>query len=509
MKKSWLGDVSPPNSIESYGNSSIMKSLITSSDFSNISGFLLNDETDLEKTITPKTMTVNRSKTFRMINSNISNNATFSIDTESPMKEFGVENVDTNLSKSIEDLEETTELDFDCLKGNHDSSLVQSTPIHQVTENKNERINNRTFDAKDWTLNTSKEDALVPMRKFKSKFVFQDDDGKRESLEDQYEFLLNEETIKLSTRMCKGEQNVTLVQSEDFNEKEFDNMLDSLCVSIPEKSENHQISQSLSNIRQKYSVSNNDKKQIASQVEKSNIIQSPEKDRLLKRGRLYDDINFEGTEQSYDKNTNGAKEILPNFNDNIDEDRFKTIKLCRKTRNEMADVDPNFENKFIQDVNPISISSKSEINLQQNHVRNSQNVNLHGDSFAFKKPVPSRISKFGMSKPKTDLDKNEWKYSHKANSIDNLDNTSKRNNCETSGGSQNVSKLGVKSKSINNLLYSKTFGYNGSRTDLKLASKSGLKLNYQQQVYDDSKVMNNMFKFILKFNFLFFVIFYH
>jgi hypothetical protein len=72
----------------------------------------------------------------------------------------------------------------------------------------------------------------------------------------------------------------------------------------------------------------------------------------------------------------------------------------------MADVDSNFENEFVQDVNSISISFKSEISLQQNHVRNSQNVNLYGDNFAFKKPVSSRISKFVLSKPKADLDKN-------------------------------------------------------------------------------------------------------
>jgi hypothetical protein len=298
MKKSWLGDVSPPNSIESFGNASIMKSLITSSDFSNISGFLLNDEMDPEKTITPKNVTVNRSKTFRMVN--ISNNATFSIDMESPMKEFGVENVDINLTKSIEDFEKNSDLTFDCLKGSHDSTIVQSTPIHPVTVNSDEIRNNRTFDAPNWTpvnLSEEEEDELVPIRKFKSKRILHEDDAKRESLEDQYEFLLNEETIKLSARMCKGEQSATLVKSEQFNEKEFDNMLDSLCVSNTENAESHQINQSLHNFRQKYNVMNNDKKQSDSQPEKRNMFQSTDNDRLLKRGRLYDNINIENKDK--------------------------------------------------------------------------------------------------------------------------------------------------------------------------------------------------------------------
>lgn len=487
MKKSWLGDVSPPNSMDSFSQGSIMRSLITSSDFSNVSGFLLNDDIDTDKTITPRNMPVSRNLTFKMANPNKSTNATFSIDMESPMKEFGVENVDISLTKSTEDLEKNSDLTFDCLKGNHDvTTIVQSTPIHSADVNGVEG-RTKTFEIPNMTplspnMNDDFEDDdddIVPIRKFKSKRVLHDIDAKRESLEDQYEFLLNEETIKLSTRVCgqnKNEMNATLVKSEHSNETEFDQMLDSLCVNTLE---NKQILHSLNNYRQKYPFNSNEKKQSENHIEKSyKMTLSSEGDRLLKRERLYDNINIEEMsnqileKEPCDNNT-------PENHD--DRDRFKTIKLNRKPRNGMVDVN----SEPIMMHSSTSSSSLSSENIVHQNKGKSHQEN-HPDNFAFKKPVPSKLSKFGFSKlQSSELSRNEWKFSHKANSIDNLDNTSKRSNNEISGSSQNVSSLGVKSKSINNLLYSKTFGYGGSRTDLKLkpAPKSG----YQSQS-DNNKV---------------------
>lgn len=493
MKKSWLGDVSPPNSItDTFSQESIMRSLITSSDFSNISGFLLADELcgDGDKTITPRNPPV-RNATFRLSTANRSgSNATFNVDVETPMKEFGVENnVDIELNQSTEDLGKDLTFNMLTLK-DMNATIVQSTPINSTVAGDREHrayetldltpINGNNNDNNDNTHNVTiaaadeDDDEVVPLRNFHQRRL-REAEKKRESLEDQYEFLLNEETIKLSARMCgaQDEHVNDLTQSvHAAEEQEFDKMLDTFCVEIPKSVANAQKSQQLimRDLHERYPLKGSDKVrkyEIDIDQEPQPPVNHISNDRLLSRGRVYDDFMAQQLQQQQEES-----ELEPEP-PSTDPDRFKTMKINRKPRNGAIEV-PAEPTTSCSSTSSNSASSESILTHQQQQ-RNYQTTNNnhqqhHAEdvNLTFKKPVPSKLSKFGFAKQPTDISRNEWKYSNKASSIDNLDNrkTTKLSQI-CSSSSSNVSALGVKSKSINNLMNSNNFGYAGSRSDLK------------------------------------------
>lgn len=475
MKKSWLGDVSPPNSMDTFNQESIMRSLITSSDFSNISGFLLNDEHDVDKTITPRNVPV-RNATFRLSNAKRSGNSTFCIDVETPMKEYGVENVDMELNRSTDDL--AKDLTFDMLTlRDMNATIVQSTPINSTDANSRDNrnpiidMNNLTPINPQNSVEEDEEDEVVPLRHFLSKRL-REAETKRESLEDQYEFLLNEETIKLSARVCGSQEkdlNKALPNSVNSDEQEFDKMLDTFCVEIPQSVvANAQKTQLMKDLHERYPLKGSDRRKYEIDIEpdqpaNTNHISN---DRLLSRGRQYDD--FMAQQIANETNVVVASDSTTS-NDlakpTPDPDRFKTIKIARKPKNGV--IEYNAEPTTSYSSTSSASASSDSILIQQKRDVNHQGKN-HSEEFTFKKPVPSKLSKFGFSKP-TDISRNDWKYSHKASSIDNLDNRNQKSSLSNIGSSSssNMSTLGVKSKSINNLMNSNNFGYAGSRNDLK------------------------------------------
>lgn len=471
MKKSWLGDVSPPNSVSDFSQESIMRSLITSSDFSNISGFLLNDELDVDKTITPRNVPV-RNATFRMSNAKRSgNNSTFCIDVETPMKEYGVENVDMQLNQSTEDLGKDMTFNMLTLR-DLNATIVQSTPINEVNSRDNR---NQILDMNNLTpinnVEEDEDDEVVPLRNFTSKRL-REAETKRESLEDQYEFLLNEETIKLSARVCGSQEkdlNKVLPNTVNSDEQEFDKMLDTFCVEIPQSVvANAQKTQLMKDLHERYPLKGSDRRKYEIDIEQEQPANTNHisNDRLLSRGRLYDDFIAQQMASdeisaaiAADSTSNDSEKPSP------DPDRFKTMKINRKPKNGV--IECNAEPTTSYSSTSSASASSDSILIQQKQEVNRQENN-HTEEFAFKKPVPSKLSKFGFSKP-TDISRNDWKYSHKASSIDNLDNRNQKSSLSNIGSSSssNMSTLGVKSKSINNLMNSNSFGYAGSRTDLK------------------------------------------
>jgi hypothetical protein len=504
MQRSWLNDVSPPSSIctsMDFQNcdNNMLNSLITSSDFTNVS-FLLNaneGNDGARKMNATVTMADNVTSTRNFmdftfdVNKTITipTNATFTADIETLSKEFGVENVDFHVNDSTKDLGKN--LTFDAHKdgGNltwdkiqdHQNQLnktiIQSTPVqnHENGELLKEKFNQAMSPISSLraAIEVGDDDEEVVIRSLKSRKLVNDItiDDYRNSMEDQCEFLLNEETIKLSSRVCGnetfeclGDLKTALIQSAN-DEKEFDMMLDSF--NVKKSLESEKLLQSVDNIKQRHSLINFEKqreeKLKKSDGEFDNKTQydamNKSSERLLRRSRLYDDVNLQLQKQKTETESNlAAEDCEPSKDfdfetvvDKNNRDRFKTIKLNKKLQSGMVVVEPApSQDKVVE-----SSSTSPGTNKEKRNQLNQQKQ----EDVEFKKPA-SGLLKFGFSRP-TYRSRNDLNLPLKANSTDSLDND------EPAIGLK--SPMGVKSKSIHNLMFN---GNNGSR----MGSYSNLRL---------------------------------
>lgn len=550
MQRSWLNDVSPPSSIctsmDFQNNDNMLNSLITSSDFSNVS-FLLNgsvhenhmDQTrrlinainnhetkiptntnpnnqnlmnftfDLDKTITNKQLNT----TFGMGNTFVAATTT---DSE-PIKEVGIENADIQLNVSTEDVGKNltfnkydcNNLTWDKIEDQHpDDTIVQSTPVHNPANDQTKILRNiQDFDdtispiSSLHAQNTADdEDDEILLRNIKGRKLVDEIamDDYRNSIEDQCEFLLNEETIKLSTRVlgesfeCLNDLRNALITSADANEKEFDEMLDTF--NVKKSKESEKLLQSVDNIKQRHSLINMEKQREDKQkkdCENDNRTQydvmNKSSERLLnRRSRLFDDVNLQlQQKQQNEASTNGGSVGMSNHNsqfgandaendeviDKNDRDRFKTIKLNRpRLQTGMVIVNDTEESHEKQSPpqNEISPGTNKERRNQIN-----QQKQQDGEDIDFKKPIApaSKLSKFGFSRP-TYKSRNDLNLPLKANSTDSLDNdteSTSHSNMMKKGMLNLKSPMGIKSKSIHNLMF------NGAQNGIRMTSN--LKLN--------------------------------
>lgn len=568
MQRSWLNDVSPPSSIctsmDFQNNDNMLNSLITSSDFTNVS-FLLNgsvhenvnninnnniNNNNMNERRLNGTVTVNRVNNATVTiepNANVSRNlmeftfdvnktitnedagTTFIADSEPPIKEFGIENADIQLNSSTEDVAKNltfnkydcNNLTWDKIQNHHvNATVVQSTPVHS-SENANQNHLRKEFDDTispissfyAQALNEGDDEGEIILRSVKGKKLLDVMDDYRNSMEDQCEFLLNEETIKLSTRVygsgetyeCLDDIKSALITSADANEKEFDEMLDTFNVTKSRESE--KLLQSVDSIKQRHSLINMEKQREEKQkrdCENDNrtqydISMNKSSERLLnRRSRLFDDVNLQLQKQqqqqqqietsvnrsaspnnSSNNNNNTIKnhnsdtaaaaattfEVIDAENDEViidknDRDRFKTIKLSRpRLQQTMVVIDTEQDSELSENVdNEISPGSNKKRRNQLNQQRQEETVAVD-----YKKPPPvSKLSKFGFTRP-TYRPRNGLNLPLKASSTDSLDNDS-----ESSSSKQPVSNLkspmGIKSKSIHNLMY------NGAQNGLRMTS---------------------------------------
>ncbi|CRK95626.1 CLUMA_CG009084, isoform A [Clunio marinus] len=507
VQRTWLSDVSPPSSISTsismQNNDNMLNSLITSSDFSNVS-FLLNTSDDNDATYKANpTVLAEKPDSAANVTRNLINftfdvdktmplGATFTqVDTETPIKEFGIENGDfycppenfgNNLTFDAHENSNERALD------QFNETVIQSTPVLPI-ENENEHFK-KNFELTVSPINSLRDDfknddgESVALRKLKSRKLIDDItiEDYRISIEDQCEFLLNEETIKLSSRvygdsMESSELKSTLQKSADSNEKDFDRMLESFSVKKSMESE-----KLLQSIKQRHSQINFEKQREEKQKrdgENDNKIQyesmNQKSQRLLQRSRLYDDVNVELQKQSQEIfDTDGAKtstkeQTEPEENESVDtnnRDRFKTIKLNKKLQSGMVVVDTE------EPIQPIESNVENSTSPGSNKERRNQLNQQTQDKKELKKPAPpSKLSKFGFgfTRP-TYKSQNELQLTLKASSTDSLDNNQPK--VYNHKVPNLKSPMGVKSKSIHNLMYNGGSNQNGSR----LGSNSNLKL---------------------------------
>jgi len=490
----------------------MLNSLITSSDFSNVS-FLLNgnDETfrkmngttssipSIENVTPTKSLTRNLMDfTFNVKkNNSMPQNATYTAEPESPMKEFGIENADFPINDMSEDFGKN--LTYNAHEGNltwdkiqdhqnqMNQTIVQSTPVTTVDPNRTISIR-ESFGGEMSPISSfrkanedGEDDGEVVIRALKARNFANDVtfDDYRNSMEDQCEFLLNEETIKLSSRVCGDtfeclDMKTAFIQSADANERDFDKMLDSF--NVKKSLESEKLLQSVDNIKQRHSLINFEKQREEKEEDLDNKTQydtmNKSSERLLRRSRLYDDVNLQVQKQHIETNNslNGSDIELSNQNaepeeeiDRSNRDRFKTIKLNKKLQSGMVVVNDEAEQAKNAD-NSISPGTNKERRNQLNQLKQE----IEDENFKKPAPTASKLSKFGFSRP-TYRSRNDLNLPLKASSTDSLDNDEPRTAHVTSNLK---SPMGIKSKSIHNLMFNGNNIQNGNR----LGSYSNLKL---------------------------------
>ncbi|KAG5674335.1 hypothetical protein PVAND_004310 [Polypedilum vanderplanki] len=555
MQRSWLKDVSPPSSIctsmDFQNNDTMLNSLVTSSDFTNVS-FLLNGSlhenanfNEMPKRAANNTITLSSGKsnsnnnqtvtlnpnatqnlmdfTFdvhdkTLTNEPITNGNTFVTDSE-PMKEFGIENADIQLNESTEDVGKNLTFNkYDCnitwdkiQNQDLNKTIVQSTPLQKVDMNSKPNDFDETLSPISslhaQIIDDDDDDGELILRSVKSKRLLNLMDDYRNSMEDQCEFLLNEETIKLSSRVCGDSferlddiKSSLITSAADVNEKEFDEMLDSK-FNVTKSKEGEKLLQSVDNIKQRHSLINMEKQREEKHKrdsENDNRIQydvmNKSSERLLnRRSRLFDDVNLQvqkqqqietsnlngsassssSTTTQFNKTHNLESAVNDAENDEIvdknDRDRFKTIKLNRpRLQTGMVVIDTD---EITDQSNEVSPGSNKERRNQLNQQKQEE------ESVEFKKPTPavSRLSKFGFSRP-TYRPRNELNLPLKANSTDSLDNDSESSIQPTSNLK---SPMGIKSKSIHNLIF------NGGNNGIRMTSN--LKYNTETKSQSNLK----------------------
>lgn len=526
MKRSWLNDVSPPNSIcrsmDFQNNDNLMNSLITSGDFTNVS-FLLNgnDGNETHDAVSPDVSpTKNLTRNLMDFTFNVykpPSNATFSAEAEHQPHDNGSDNLDDqNSGKNLTyDAHKNGNLTWGDIQDHHDAlnqTIVQSTPVHASGLN---RMSDNHFDHTVSPISSLRAgaqdddgDEEVIIRNLKVRNLVNDIslEDYRNSLEDQCEFLLNEETIKLSSRVCGDtfeclDMKTALIQSADASENEFDIMLDTF--DVKKSLESEKLLQSVDNIKQRHSIINFEKQREEKQKKDEEYDNKTQYDamnksseRLLRRSRQYDDVNLQLQKQQIDiissksAKSNEPEELSDEIVDKSNRDRFKTIKLNKKLQSGMVVVNDEQEQEQQNSAN----SSPGAIKERTNQINQIKHDN---EEVGFKKPAPSKLSKFGFSRP-TYRSRNDLNLPLKANSTDSLDNDEPRTQ---NLGSNAKSPMGIKSKSIHNLMFSMNSGLRaGSYSNLKLApSATGSQSNIRaprtsslvRPSYEGYRVRNN------------------
>ncbi|KAL7040244.1 hypothetical protein ACKWTF_000315 [Chironomus riparius] len=573
MQRSWLNDVSPPSSIctsmDFQNNDTMLNSLITSSDFTNIS-FLSNMQDNLEQTRrlnnanivnnnnreTPVTSVNNNPNNISQnlmnftfdVNKTITNNqpnATFvgrtfvaaatTTDSES-IKEIGIENADMQLNVSTEDVGKNLTFnkyengnitwekvqDLRLSNGsNPENNVVQSTPVHNHPENDHKNKLRKNFDdtispisslqaqnSNNNNNNADDDDDEILLRNIKGRKLVNDItmEDYRNSIEDQCEFLLNEETIKLSTRVC-GESfeclndlRNALITSADANEKEFDEMLDTF--NVQKSRESEKLLQSVDSIKQRHSLINMEKqkedKRQKKDCENDNRTQydvmNKSSERLLnRRSRLFDDVNLQLQKQQNEASMNGNGNESGSVHHNLqsvgidaenednevidknDRDRFKTIKLNRpRLQKGMVIVDTQESEEQQQQQSQIASNEVSPGSNKERRNQINQQKQQEDESEFKKPPAMSKLSKFGFSRP-TYRSRNDLNLPLKANSTDSLDNDTDLSTNSKKTVSNLKSPMGIKSKSIHNLMY------NGSGS-----SQNGIRMSSNLKLYPET-----------------------
>lgn len=327
-------------------------------------------------------------------------------------------------------------------------------------------------------------------------------DDYRKSIEDQCEFLLNEETIKLSTRVC-GESFECLndlrnALSADANEKEFDEMLDTFNVTKSRESE--KLLQSVDSIKQRHSLLNMEKQREDKQKKDSDNndnrtqydIMNKSSERLLnRRSRLFDELQLSATKKPNDEaltngNINGNGSAINDAeNDEVidknDRDRFKTIKLSRpRLQKGMVIVNTQEPEDLPINHQPSEVSPGTN-KERRNQLNQQHKQQLVEEESEFKKPLApvSKLSKFGFSRPAV-KSRNDLNLPLKANSTDSLDNDSVSTSNMRKPVSNLKSPMGVKSKSIHNLMF------NGAQNGIRMTSN--LKLSNPETTRSQSNL---------------------
>jgi hypothetical protein len=484
----------------------------------NISQNLMNFTFDVNKTITNK----QPNATF------VGQTFVATSDSE-PIKEIGIENADMQLNVSTEDFgknltfnkHENCNITWEKIQDQHlnngsnpNSNVVQSTPVHNVPETDHKNKLRKEFDDTISPISSlhaqnldEDDDDEILLRNIKGRKLVNDItmDDYRNSIEDQCEFLLNEETIKLSTRVC-GESfeclndlRNALITSADANEKEFDEMLDTFNVTKSRESE--KLLQSVDSIKQRHSLINMEKqkedKRQKKDCENDNRTQydvmNKSSERLLnRRSRLFDDVNLQLQKQQNEASVNGngigSGSVAVNDAENEDEvidkndrDRFKTIKLNRPRLQKGMVIVNTEEPEELQEPpqiaqNEISPGSNKERRNQINQQKQQE------DESEFKKPPPavSKLSKFGFSRP-TFRSRNDLNLPLKANSTDSLDNDTEISTNTKKPVSNLKSPMGIKSKSIHNLMY------NGSSN-----AQNGFRMTSNLKQYPETRSQSNL-----------------
>lgn len=509
MQKNWLRDTSPPGTMN-LKNQDISNSLITSSDFTNITNLLNNNDTEclqyLDMDLNLDVMSPNNNLTRNLVDRTfnktpVPENTGCSI--SGVNDENVIENFDFELKddvSNIEDMNTTPKnltfnhynknigtITWENIKNQYSTNVNENNVIHtfqstpyQSTENAVSKINfgillspisteNAQLDLNE----NKKSEETVVIRK--SQNLMED---YRQSIEDHSEFILNEETIKLC-KTVKGETfeyvddlKTVLQNSAESNEKDFDEILDTF--NVIKSLEGDRLLQSVDNIKQRHSLINLEKQRVEKQRKEyeldnrsryinETMSKSSESVRLLnRRSRLYDDVNLQISNQQ--KQQTELIEKKTKYVDNLttvdaqndqepylfyeksNRDRFKTIKINKKLESGMV-VIVNSEDQLL-----ISPEEHKDQRNQLNFQKQDQPL---GNVIGYKKPlVASKLSNFGFSRPtyRSQLTHKDLKLTLRANSIDSLGEDQK-----TIHSSQRISNLkspmGVKAKSIHNLVF--------------------------------------------------------
>lgn len=521
MQKNWLRDISPPGTMN-LKNQDISNSLITSSDFTNITNLLNNNDTEclqyLDMDLNLDVMSPNNNLTRNLVDRTFNKTpipdntgcSILGVNDENVIENFDFELKD-DLS-NIEDINITPKnltfnhynknignITWENIKNHYSTNVNENNLIHkfqstpyQSTDNAVSKINFGIFvspitteNALQLDLNDNKKaEETVVIRKSQNLMKTTTMEDYRQSIEDHSEFILNEETIKLC-KTVKGETfdyvddlKTVLQNSAESNEKDFDEILDTF--NVIKSQEGDRLLQSVDNIKQRHSLINLEKQRVEKQRKEYEIdnrtrylnetmSKSSESVRLLnRRSRLYDDVNLQISNQQkqqtelIEKKTKYVDSLTtvedqneqePDlFYDKSNRDRFKTIKINKKLESGMV-VIVNSEDQLI---------SPEEHKDQRNQLNFQKQDQPLGNVIGFKKPlVASKLSNFGFSRPtyRSQLAHKDLKLTLRANSTDSLGEDQK-----TLHSSQRISNLkspmGVKAKSIHNLVFNNTTGTN-------------------------------------------------
>lgn len=521
MQKNWLRDISPPGTMY-LKNQDISNSLITSSDFTNITNLLNNNETEcqlyLDMDLNLDVISPNNNSTRDLVDRNFYENPVPESTEVSILdinEEKDIENFDFEIKDDIDKIEDMNitpknltfntynknggNITWEKIKNHHLSNVnennliqkFQSTP-YQSNDKVVSKINFGLFlspistENAENTLNgNEKKEEEVVIRKPQSLMKITNMEDYRQSIEDHSEFILNEETIKLcktvkgETFDCMDDLKTALMNSAESNEKDFDEILD--IFNVKKSQEGDRLLQSVDNIKQRHSLINLEKQRVEKQRKEhevdnrsqySNEImsKSSESVRLLnRRSRLYDDVNLqicnlqkqqnELIEKKMKNVENCTTEEAENDNepdliyDKSNRDRFKTIKINKKLESGMVViVNPEEQIMITPEENK---DQRNESNFQK------QDQPLENRTGIKKLAVNSKLSNFGFSRPtyRSQLIHKDLKLSLRANSTDSLGDGQKT--LHLNQRTSNLkSPMGVKAKSIHNLVFNNYSGTN-------------------------------------------------